>query len=54
VVEIHPSVSFGDLLHPRIRGDAREVNVPLLNNSLPLDDLVMFFLCIVEEADVVL
>ncbi|MCI35208.1 hypothetical protein A2U01_0056429 [Trifolium medium] len=53
VVEIHPAVSF-DLLHPRIRGDAREVDAPLLNNAFPLDGLIMCFFLAVEEFDIIL
>ncbi|MCI87859.1 hypothetical protein A2U01_0109144, partial [Trifolium medium] len=54
VVEIHPSVPFGDLLHPLISGDAREVNAPLLSNALSPDDLIVCFFGVVEEVDVVL
>ncbi|MCI76954.1 hypothetical protein A2U01_0098224, partial [Trifolium medium] len=49
IVEIHPSVSFGDQLHPWDKGDTREVNAPLLNNSLLQDDLMMPFFSGVEE-----
>ncbi|MCI33861.1 hypothetical protein A2U01_0055079, partial [Trifolium medium] len=50
IVEIHPSVTLGYLLHPWDKGDAREVNAPLLNNSLPLNDFVVLLSGGVEES----
>ncbi|MCI51306.1 hypothetical protein A2U01_0072550, partial [Trifolium medium] len=34
--------------------DVREVDAPLLNNSLIPDDLIMVFFCFIEEANVTL
>ncbi|MCI72049.1 hypothetical protein A2U01_0093312, partial [Trifolium medium] len=45
---------FSDLLHPRERGVAREIDAPLLNNALPLDDFIVVFLRGVKEAVIVL
>ncbi|MCI30180.1 hypothetical protein A2U01_0051389, partial [Trifolium medium] len=53
IVEIHPPVTFGDLLHPWDKDDVREVNAPLLNNSLLQDGFVVLSLWIVKRCGAV-
>ncbi|MCI34836.1 hypothetical protein A2U01_0056057, partial [Trifolium medium] len=52
-VEVHPSVSLNNLSHLWVSSDAREVDAPLLNNTLATDGPIMLFFFIVKEADVV-